>query len=137
VKFTPEGTVRLSARKRGQRLFFTVSDTGIGIASEDLSRLGKPFTQIKNEHTSKGTGLGLALVNGLVQASGGSVNIESAPGAGTKVHVSLPIGEEFSRICATPDDSARLQNALMDGIERKSGANSSGEWNEIPLRKTA
>ena len=137
VKFTPEGTVRLSARKRGQRLFLTVSDTGIGIASEDLSRLGKPFTQIKNEHTSKGTGLGLALVNGLVQASGGSVNIESAPGAGTKVHVSLPVGEEFSRICATPDDSARLQNALMDGIERKSGANSSGEWNEIPLRKTA
>lgn len=120
VKFTPEGMVRLSARKRGQRLFLTVSDTGIGIAPEDLSRLGKPFMQIKNEHTGKGTGLGLALVNGLVQASGGSVSIESAPGAGTKVHVSLPVGE-----------------TLIDGVERESGVNSSGEWNEIPLRKTA
>lgn len=123
VKFTLEGVVRLSAYRRGDRLFLTVSDTGIGIASEDLSRLGKPFTQIRNEHTNKGTGLGLALVKGLVQASGGNLTIESAPGAGTKVHVSLPIiGEAQDQ---------------FDGEEWKSGAVSSGEWNEVPLRKTA
>lgn len=122
VKFTPQGDVCLSARKRGQRLFLTVSDTGIGIAPDDLSRIGQPFTQIKNEHTHKGTGLGLALVKGLVQASGGSLSIESALGAGTKVHVSLPVGEAPHQV---------------DADERKSGANSSGEWNEIPYRKTA
>ena len=120
VKFTPEGTVRLSAQKRGEKLFLTVTDTGIGIAPEDLSRLGKPFTQIRNEHASKGTGLGLALVNGLVQECGGSFRIESAPGAGTKVHVSIPVGE--TRVVR---------------MERKSGAESSGECKEIPFRKTA
>lgn len=120
VKFTEEGYVRLTARKQGKRLFLTVADSGIGIEPQDLSRLGKPFTQIRNEHASKGTGLGLALVKGLVEACGGSLSIDSAPGVGTKVHVSLPVGE-----------------TVVSVLERENGAKSSVEWNEIPLRKTA
>jgi len=120
VKFTPEGSVRLAIRQRAQRLHLTVSDTGIGIAPEDLARLGKPFTQVKNAHSSQGTGLGLSLVDGLVQASGGSMSIESAPGAGTKVHVSLPVS-----------------GGVIERTGRTSGAKLSGEWNEVPYRKTA
>lgn len=120
VKFTPEGSVRLTARQRGQRLHLTVSDTGIGIAPEDLCRLGRPFTQVKNEHAGRGTGLGLSLVKSLVEASGGSMSIDSAPGVGTKVHVSLPIS-----------------GGGNEPTERTSGAKLSGEWNEVPYRKSA
>src|SRR5690606_16035343 len=94
VKFTPAGEVALTASRRGDRLEFTVSDTGIGISAEDLELLGTPFMQVRNDYTRtcQGTGLGLALVKGLVRLQGGGLSIESAPGMGTRVHVSLPAG---------------------------------------------
>src|SRR5690606_18130533 len=94
VKFTPAGEVKVTARRSGGRLELTVSDTGIGMSAEDLKRVGKPFMQVQNDYTRncEGTGLGLALVKGLVRLQGGGMSIESAPGAGTRVHVSLPAG---------------------------------------------
>lgn len=94
IKFTPEkGTVVLGARRLGSRLHFWVSDTGIGIAEEDLERIGRPFTQVRNDYTRQfeGTGLGLSLVKGLVALHEGTMSIESAPGEGTKVAISLPL----------------------------------------------
>jgi cell cycle sensor histidine kinase DivJ len=69
-----------------------VNDTGIGIADDDLARLGRPFVQVQNDYTRQfqGTGLGLSLVKGLVKLHGGTMSIESAPGLGTTVTVSLP-----------------------------------------------
>jgi len=94
VKFTPAGgSVTVDARRVGSRLHFAVSDTGIGIAEHDLASLGKPFMQIQNDYTRRfeGTGLGLSLVKGLVALHEGTMSIESAPGEGTKVSVSLPL----------------------------------------------
>src|SRR6185312_3288058 len=94
VKFTPEGgSVVIGARRVGPRLRFWVSDTGIGIAPEDLKRLGQPFTQVQNEYTRQfeGAGLGLSLVKGLVVLHDGTMMIESAPGDGTTVTVTVPI----------------------------------------------
>ncbi|MBT1155315.1 PAS domain-containing sensor histidine kinase [Aminobacter anthyllidis] len=94
VKFTPDGgRVEIGAKRLGSRLHFWVSDTGIGIAQDDLSRLGTPFTQIQNDYTRRfeGTGLGLSLVKGLVALHDGAMSIESAPGEGTTVTISLPI----------------------------------------------
>ena len=94
VKFTPDGgRVGIGAKRLGSRLHFWVSDTGIGIAEEDLSRLGTPFMQIQNDYTRRfeGTGLGLSLVKGLVALHDGTMSIESAPGEGTTVTISLPI----------------------------------------------
>ena len=52
IKFTPEGgTVEIGAQRLGSHLHFWVSDTGIGIAPDDLKRLGQPFTQVQNEYT--------------------------------------------------------------------------------------
>jgi len=94
VKFTPDGgRVEIGAKRLGSRLHFWVSDTGIGIAQDDLSRLGTPFTQIQNDYTRRfeGTGLGLSLVKGLVALHDGTMSIESAPDEGTTVTISLPI----------------------------------------------
>ena len=94
LKFTPDGgAVAIGARRAGTRLNFWVSDNGIGIAEEDLANLGKPFTQIQSDYTRhfEGTGLGLSLVKGLVALHEGSMTVESAPGQGTTVTISLPL----------------------------------------------
>lgn len=69
-----------------------VSDTGIGMSEEELAGIGQPFTQVSNAYTRQyeGTGLGLCLVKGLVELHGGAMTIESAPGLGTAVTVTLP-----------------------------------------------
>lgn len=94
IKFTPQGgRVALGAKRIGSRLHFWVSDTGIGIAENDLARLGQPFAQVRNDYTRQfeGTGLGLALVKGLVALHEGTMSIDSTYGHGTTVTISLPI----------------------------------------------
>ena len=94
VKFTPDGgSIGIGAKRIGSRLHFWVSDIGIGIAEENLADLGKPFMQIQNGYTRayEGAGLGLSLVKGLVALHDGTMSIESAPGEGTRVTISLPV----------------------------------------------
>ncbi|HEU4986164.1 MAG TPA: PAS domain-containing sensor histidine kinase [Rhizobiaceae bacterium] len=115
VKFTPEGgAVTVTAERVGEKLQFHVSDTGIGIAAEDLKRIGKPFMQVQNDYTRQfdGTGLGLALVKGLVGLQGGGMTIESAPGAGTCVSITLPVAEPA--VAASKDGAADDNTTLTD-----------------------
>lgn len=93
IKFTPEGgQVAIGAKRIGSRLHFWVADTGIGISEADLDRIGRPFVQVQNDYTRRyeGTGLGLALVKGMVMLHDGEMSIESAPGEGTTVFINLP-----------------------------------------------
>ncbi len=95
VKFTPAGgevgLVAQSDRER-QQVIFTVWDTGIGIAAENLARLFQPFTQLDSRLSRQyeGTGLGLALVRRLAEAHGGSVGVESVLGQGSRFRIALP-----------------------------------------------
>jgi cell cycle sensor histidine kinase DivJ len=94
IKFTPAGgSVSLDVYRLGGRLNFVVSDSGIGIAECDLGKLGRPFTQLSNDVSRQyeGAGLGLSLVKGLVALHEGELAIESAPGEGTVVTVTLPV----------------------------------------------
>lgn len=94
VKFTPRGgSVSVGVERLGDTVRINVSDTGIGIASEDLERLARPFEQIESQHakTQQGTGLGLALSKALVEMHGGSLGLTSSPGQGTTASFSLPI----------------------------------------------
>jgi len=91
VKFTPPGgSVSLMAAVEGGAVNLTVSDTGAGIAPDDLARLGRPFAQSGNAHSKEGTGLGLALVKALAALHGGEAVIQSVLGEGTTVTVRLP-----------------------------------------------
>ncbi|MCZ7479152.1 ATP-binding protein [Rhizobium rhizogenes] len=93
IKFTDAGgVVSIDAAREGRMLKLTVSDTGIGIASDKIDLLGQPFMQVQNEYTRRyeGTGLGLSLVKGLVALHGGTFVIASQPGEGTVVTIMLP-----------------------------------------------
>jgi cell cycle sensor histidine kinase DivJ len=94
VKFTPaKGKVTVRLWPEGNSLALSVSDNGIGIAANDLARLGDPFFQASCSHDRayEGTGLGLSVVRGLVGLHGGAIAIESALKAGTTVTVRLPL----------------------------------------------
>ena len=94
VKFTrPNGQVSIGACMSGGLLHIAIADTGIGIAADQLPRLGDPFFQAQSSYDRlfEGTGLGLSLVRGLVALLGGSVLVESAAGVGTRVTVRLPL----------------------------------------------
>jgi cell cycle sensor histidine kinase DivJ len=93
VKYTPPGgAVHVGADIAGQEVVLTVSDSGTGIAAEDLARLGQPFEQVESAQTraKEGTGLGLALVKALAAMHGGTAELESTLGEGTTVRVRLP-----------------------------------------------
>ncbi len=95
VKFTMAGGVVFSVQRREADVIrFSVSDTGPGIAAEDLARLFQPFTQVGPQSNSAacGTGLGLAISRSLVERMGGTLNVESRPGWGSRFwfDVALP-----------------------------------------------
>ncbi len=94
VKFTPRGgKVTLAAAIAPDRwLNVSVSDTGIGIAEEDIWKALVPFAQVSSDLSRKyeGTGLGLPLSKGFVEMHGGTLKIDSEPGSGTTVTVRFP-----------------------------------------------
>jgi two-component system cell cycle sensor histidine kinase PleC len=93
IKFTPEGgSVSCEVTPNSAGLIVKISDTGIGIAPEDIERLANPFEQIDSQHSRQheGTGLGLALSKSMVELHGGNFKIESVLGQGTTVIFTLP-----------------------------------------------
>ncbi|MFL5344496.1 MAG: sensor histidine kinase [Hyalangium sp.] len=82
------GVVRLSTRQEGEQVRMEVRDTGAGMPPEVLSRLFQPFFTTKP--MGMGTGLGLAVVHGIVTAHGGRISVESQPGQGSCFTVFLP-----------------------------------------------
>ncbi|OUL34201.1 histidine kinase [Nostoc sp. T09] len=101
LKFTEQGEVRVSAMQTGHTVTFSVSDTGIGIATADQERIFEDFVQIESrlQKQVKGTGLGLPLSRKLAELLGGSVSVRSELGQGSIFTASIPIvyphGTEF------------------------------------------
>ena len=87
------GSVSINVSSDGKNAKLTVSDTGIGIAAEDQSRIFERFYRVDKSHSkeSGGTGLGLSIVKHAVQYHGGRISMDSAPGKGTSISVILPI----------------------------------------------
>lgn len=93
IKFTqPGGEVDISAECAEGRVHIVVRDNGIGIAPEDMEKLGRPFEQVCDDPkvAKGGTGLGLALVRALVEQHGGNMRIESPDREGTIVTLDIP-----------------------------------------------
>jgi cell cycle sensor histidine kinase DivJ len=100
VKFSHRGgNVTVGALREGAYLVLTVEDTGVGVAREDLPRLGEVFFQARGSYDRRhdGSGLGLSIVKGLVQLHGGDIQITSRLGEGTRVVVRLPVDCEAKR----------------------------------------
>ena len=91
IKVTPAGgSITLSAEAREQHVLFTVSDTGPGIAEQDLRHLFERYWRSEETHY-RGTGLGLAIARGIVDAHEGRISVESRLGHGSAFFFTIPI----------------------------------------------
>nr|WP_249134962.1 PAS domain-containing sensor histidine kinase [Bradyrhizobium sp. AUGA SZCCT0222] len=132
VKFTERGgNVTVAAAVEGSRLMLRVTDTGVGIAPDDLKRIGDPFFQAGKTYQRKheGTGLGLSIVKGLVGLHHGEVNVQSKVDEGTTVTVVLPLAFAPSAVelnspsspvpssQAPSSNVATLKPALRSGLQ--------------------
>lgn len=102
VKFTPEGgEVTVTANRAvGGGVDIVVSDTGIGIAADDIARALLPFNQIDSSLSRKynGTGLGLPLAESFARMHGGTLTLESREGQGTRVTLHIPENRVVSQV---------------------------------------
>ncbi len=112
IKFTPSGgKVDVSVAGNDEQLRISITDTGIGIPTQDIEKLARPFEQVENQFTKSrsGSGLGLAISRSLVEMHGGLLSIESEEGAGTTVSYSLPIKELSDRFDRSSQSSVTLK----------------------------
>ena len=114
IKFTERGgSVTVAAGVEGSRLMLRVSDTGVGIASDDLARIGDPFFQAGKTYQRRheGTGLGLSIVKSLVGMHGGEMQVQSRIDEGTTITIALPL--EF-----TPQAERASNIATLNPVAR-------------------
>ncbi len=112
IKFTePGGTVTVGAMLEGDgRLLLFVRDTGIGIAAEDIDLAFEPFSQLDSTLSRRfqGAGLGLYASRALVNAHGGLLSLQSAPGQGTLAEIRLPAERVLPRVSSQASEHAPL-----------------------------
>jgi hypothetical protein len=120
IKFTERGTVTFQGSvveetDAGYLLRFDVSDTGIGMASDQQSRLFMPFEQADSSTARKygGTGLGLAITRRLVQLMGGTVGVDSNPGHGSHFWLTARLGRGQEVERKTPEPAAEAAEIIL------------------------
>jgi len=94
IKYSREGKyLRLEVARRGDEVRIAVSDRGIGIAKAEQKKIFDKFYRAEDSlvHETKGSGLGLPLVRHIMEAHGGSVEVESSPGRGSTFTLVLPV----------------------------------------------
>ncbi len=113
IKFTERGFVRVSVRRgagaSGEALRFEISDSGPGIAAEDVSRLFQSFSQLDSSSTRRhgGTGLGLAISRQLVERLDGRIGVESSLGRGATFWFELPLVVSAEPVPPAPPETVR------------------------------
>jgi signal transduction histidine kinase len=106
LKFTPAGgAVTLGVERVEGLVRFTVADTGPGIPAEELPHIFDRFWKSRQPGAAHATGLGLSIVKGLAEAHGGTVSVESRPGAGSVFRLALPLAPSDGS--AVPNPPAR------------------------------
>jgi signal transduction histidine kinase len=92
IKFCKAGdSVTVTSRTHGNTAQIVIADSGPGIAAEDLPHIFDPYYSASKKHDKNGTGLGLFIAKGIVDAHGGSIRCNSEPGVGTTFNVTLPL----------------------------------------------
>jgi PAS domain S-box-containing protein len=118
IKFTKTGSVTLSATRDGEQLVFRVTDTGIGMSTEQLGYIFNPFQQADSSTTRHygGTGLGLAICKRLLDLMQGEIRVESTGGIGSLFEVRLPYMQPEPNPEMSPADSVTLPDKPLSGI---------------------
>jgi signal transduction histidine kinase len=119
VKYNHEGgSVRISVTEGGEStLRLAVVDSGPGIAFEHMDLLFLPFERLPSSRGVQGTGLGLTLSKQLVEAMGGTIGVQSEPGAGSTFWVELPIAKEPTEAVEPPEAPRRsVESALTPHV---------------------
>ncbi|MFO7886302.1 MAG: response regulator, partial [Desulfobacteraceae bacterium] len=93
IKFTEQGHVHVRAKHDDTHIYLDISDTGIGIASEDLTRIFEEFIQVDGSSARhhEGSGLGLAIAYKCAKILGGALTVQSTPGKGSTFSLTLPV----------------------------------------------
>lgn len=115
VKFTQVGYIKLGVYCDGQTIQFNITDTGIGIAEEEVETMFQPFVQLNTQQNRyvKGTGLGLTICRDLVELMGGSLTVSSIVGQGTIFTIQIP--EKLGVSDGIPEYQAREISIITNG----------------------
>jgi signal transduction histidine kinase len=108
VKFSPGGTVTATLARDGDRATLEISDTGVGMAPEDLDKVFDRFYRASTAGTTVGTGLGLSIARAIAEAHGGTIGVTSELGVGTTFRVELPISATDATVAAPIHDEVTL-----------------------------
>lgn len=114
VKFTESGLIEVSAKREGDLVFVSVSDTGIGIPAEKQALIFQSFEQVGAAIAKEygGTGLGLTITKRLIELQGGGLSVQSKPGEGSTFVFHLPVADK-------PADANTAQSYIPDNNESK------------------
>lgn len=122
VKFTEKGSVSMQLKLKNnsdhQDVFFTISDTGIGMNAKDLEVVFQQFEQATNAPIQSGTGLGLSIVKELVEALDGKMTVKSKLGSGTQFELQFSFDkatatdQQFSKITYGADEAVELNGVV-------------------------
>lgn len=117
VKFTHEGEVSINVRGDDKFVYFSVSDTGIGMTQEQVERVFNPFSQADASMSRKygGTGLGTTISKQLVELMGGNICVTSEKGKGSTFTFSLPLKAVEVSVC-TPDTSGPSSTQIQSTL---------------------
>ncbi len=122
LKSTYEGEIRIAVRPAGEHVEVSVCDTGTGISESDLPNLFKRFSRIDGarRRSHEGSGIGLALVQELVEMHGGSIRVKSAIDVGTEFTITLPFGQEHltrGRVVSNASAESSIQGSTVAYVQ--------------------
>jgi len=126
LKSTFEGEIRVTVRPAGQHVQVSVSDSGTGISESDLPNLFQRFQRIDGarRRSHEGSGIGLALVQELVEMHGGSIHVDSTIDVGTEFTLTLPFGQKHlsrGRIVSDGVTASPLQGSAVAYVQEAMG----------------
>ena len=114
LKYTSHGSVEIKA-EYNNGLIFTIEDTGTGMTDSELKEIFKPFSRASSLSTTEGSGFGMYVTKGLIQALNGSINIESEKERGTRVRITIPIHplENINMEKGEPSEKSNIYNRIL------------------------
>lgn len=114
LKYTSHGSVEIKA-EYNNGLIFTIEDTGTGMTDSELKEIFKPFSRASSLSTTEGSGFGMYVTKGLIQALNGSINIESEKERGTRVRITIPIHplENIKMERGEPSEKSNIYNRIL------------------------